>query len=202
VQTCSPRRLFGLFFRIGLFTFGGGMAMIPLIRHQLCERHGLVTDEQFLESIAVSQCAPGPIACNLGVMLGYRICGWRGAAAALFGVATPAFLVLLTIAWQYQVWREQLWAARLFAGLRPAIVVLIAHAALRFGRMALRDHWAWAVYLVSVVGLVLLRLHPLAIIGGAALLAAVQAALQPPWGYAGQDRARGGGGGGSGGSVR
>lgn len=181
----SPRRLFAQFFRIGLFTFGGGMAMIPLIRHQLVERDSLVDDGQFVEAIAVAQCAPGPIAGNLAVLLGHRIAGWRGAAAALLGVALPAFLVLVVIAWQFRAWRDQLWAAKLFAGLRPAVIVLIAFAAFRLGRMTLHDRYSWAIYLAATLGLVAFGLHPLAIILAATALSFIQPWLPPAWRYTG-----------------
>lgn len=173
MRRISLSELFLLFLRIGAFTFGGGMAMIPIIRREIVEVRALVSDEEFLECIALTQCAPGPISGNLSVLLGYRVGGWAGAAVSLAGVAVPAFFVILVIAWQYSAWRDQAWAARLFAGLRPAILVLIAHAALRFSRLSLRTTPAWVIFGLSLAGLILFRLHPVVIILGAAVFAMV-----------------------------
>ncbi len=171
MRKTSLAELFLLFLRIGAFTFGGGMAMVPVIRRELVDARGLVTDEEFLECIALTQCSPGPIAGNLSVLLGYRVAGWAGAAVSIAGVAIPAFVVILVIAWQYAAWREQAWAAKLFAGLRPAILVLIAHAAFRFSRMSLRTWPTWIIFGLSLAGLILFRLHPVVIILGAAAFA-------------------------------
>jgi len=160
VRRASPLELFRVFFRIGLFTFGGGMAMIPLIEQELCGRLCLLREDQFISSIGLAQCAPGPIAGNLAVLLGYRAGGALGAAAALAGVATPAFLVILLIASQYQSWRELAWVGRALLGLRPAVVVLIAFAALRFGRMVLRGRLSLLIYGAALTALVVLRVHP------------------------------------------
>lgn len=183
MSECRLRELFGVFFRIGLFTFGGGAAMIPLMRQELCDRRGWMGEADFLETIALAQCAPGPIAGNLAVLLGYRLRRWAGAATTLLGVALPAFLVILFIAWGYEDFREQAWAEKIFAGLRPAVLVLIGGAALRFGRLALRTTVDWAVYGVSLAGLVLFGLHPVLVIVGAALFAlggAVRAGRRGP----------------------
>lgn len=174
MKRARPRDLFQLFFRIGLFTFGGGMAMIPLIQRDLCARLCLVDDEAFIRSVALAQCAPGPIAGNLAVLLGYEVGGLAGAAAALIGVALPAFLVILLIAWQYHFWRDISWAGRIFAGLRPAVVVLVAYAALRFGRMVLRGRVPVVIYLAALLALAVFRVHPALVVGGAGLAALVR----------------------------
>jgi chromate transporter len=166
----SSRRLgqlFLVFLRIGAFTFGGGMAMIPLMHEELVVRRGLVNDDQFVEAIALAQCAPGPIAGNLAVLLGYRLAGWIGAGTMLLGVALPAFLVITVIAANYAAWRSQSWASEVFGGLRPAVVVLVASAALRIGRATLRDRVSWGIFAVAAALLIGFRLHPVVVVAAA-----------------------------------
>lgn len=167
--------LFVVFLRIGAFTFGGGMAMIPLIHEELVVRRRLLDDESFVEAIALAQCAPGPIAGNLAVLLGYRLEGAAGAAVLLLGVALPAFLVITAIAANYAAWRSQTWAVKAFAGLRPAVVVLVAAAAVRFGRATLQDRVSWVVFAAAAVLLVGFRAHPVAVVCAAAALAGIRA---------------------------
>jgi chromate transporter len=174
---CRPRELFRIFLGIGAFTFGGGMAMIPLIRRALVEERHVVSDEEFLECIALTQCAPGPITGNLAVLLGYRLAGWAGAAAAVLGGTLPAFLVILVIAWQYAGWRDQAWASQIFSGLRPAILVLIAYSAARFTRATIRTPLGGAVFVASLLALTAFGLHPVVVIVGALTVALINWAI-------------------------
>lgn len=174
-----PLDLLRLFLRIGAFTFGGGMAMIPLMRQELVAERHFLDDEAFVETLALAQCAPGPIAGNIAVLLGYRLAGWAGAALSLLGVAVPAFVVITFIAANYAAWRGQTWAAQAFAGVRPAVVVLIAFAAVRLGRAALTDRYAWAAFAAASVALLLFRVHPLAVVLAAAAASVVRLRLQP-----------------------
>lgn len=167
-------RLFLIFLRIGAFTFGGGLAMIPLIQEELVVKLRLLDDHAFVETIALAQSAPGPIAGNVAVLLGYRLNGMAGALTSLCGVAVAPVAVILLIAANYRAWRSQTWAAAAFAGLRPAIVVLVAGAALRFGRVTLRDRISWAVFATASLLLIAVNLHPVAVVAGAGLFAAVR----------------------------
>jgi chromate transporter len=174
MRRCRPAELFRLFLGIGAFTFGGGMAMIPLIRRALVEERRLVSDEEFLECIALTQCAPGPITGNLAVLLGYRLAGWAGAGAAVVGGSLPALLVIMVIAWQYTSWRNQVWANQVFSGLRPAIVVLVAYSALRMSQATIRTPLAGIIYGGSLIALVVAKLHPLVVILAAFAIAIVR----------------------------
>lgn len=148
--------------------------MIPLIREELVTRRRLVDDESFLETIALAQCAPGPIAGNLAVLLGYRLAGPLGAGLLLCAVALAPIAVISLIAANYAAWRSQTWAAAAFAGLRPAVVVLVAGAALRVGRSALRDRVSWVIFGAAAFLLTVLNVHPLAVVTGAAVLAGIR----------------------------
>ena len=86
--------LFTSFLKIGAFTFGGGFAMIPLIEREMIDRRGWIERTDFLELLTLAQSAPGPIALNTAVFVGYKIAGYRGALSAVTGVVLPSFIIL------------------------------------------------------------------------------------------------------------
>ncbi len=118
-------RLFATFFKIGLFTFGGGMAMIPLIRQEIIERQHWIEKGDFLDMLAVAQSAPGPIALNTAVFIGYKVKGFWGALAAVAGVVIPSFVVILAVAILFAEVRDNKVVDAAFKAMRPAVVALI-----------------------------------------------------------------------------
>ena len=86
-------KLFWSFLQIGLFTFGGGYAMLPLIQREIIDVNGWLTMEQFLDIVAVAEMTPGPIAINSATFVGYRVAGVLGSFAATFGVVLPSFII-------------------------------------------------------------------------------------------------------------
>ena len=90
--------LFWSFFKIGVFTFGGGYAMIPLIQREVTDRKGWIPAQEFLDLLTVAQSAPGPISLNTSVFVGYKIRGYAGAVASVLGVVVPSFAIILVIA--------------------------------------------------------------------------------------------------------
>ncbi|MDE5709379.1 MAG: chromate transporter [Alistipes sp.] len=117
--------IFGSFFKIGLFTFGGGYAMIPLIEREVIDRRGWVERREFLDLLTLAQSVPGPIAVNTAVFVGYRMRGVRGALAALWGTILPSFTIILLIALFFADIRHNPVVDAAFKGMRPAVVALI-----------------------------------------------------------------------------
>ena len=117
--------MFGSFFKIGLFTFGGGYAMVPIIQREVIDRRGWIDREEFIELLTLAQSAPGPIALNTSVFVGYKVRGYAGALAALLGVVVPAFTVILIVAIYFAQFRENIYVNAAFKGMRPAVVALI-----------------------------------------------------------------------------
>lgn len=117
--------MFGSFFKIGLFTFGGGYAMVPIIQREVIDRRGWIDREEFIELLTLAQSAPGPIALNTSVFVGYKMRGYAGALAALLGVVVPAFTVILIVAIYVAQFRENIYVNAAFKGMRPAVVALI-----------------------------------------------------------------------------
>lgn len=116
--------LFYSFFKIGLFTFGGGYAMIPLVQREVV-RKGWILEAQFLELLTLSQSAPGPLALNTAVFVGYRVKGYRGVALSVFGIILPSFVIILIIAIYLHSFRDNHVVAAVFKGIRPAVVALM-----------------------------------------------------------------------------
>ena len=127
-------KLFYSFLKIGFFTFGGGYAMIPLIQREVIDRNGWVDRDYFLELLALAQSAPGPIALNTAVFVGYKIKGYRGALAAALGTVLPSFVVILAIALFFADVRHNPVVDAAFRGMRPAVVALIAAPLLGLAR--------------------------------------------------------------------
>jgi chromate transporter len=126
--------VFWCFLRIGVSAFGGGLAALPVFAAEIADRRRWLTPAEIAEAYAISQSVPGVIFVNCAVLTGLRIAGKRGAILAAFTVALPAFFILLALAAFFNDQWENRWVAGAMAGLRPAVVAIIAGAAIRLGR--------------------------------------------------------------------
>ena len=118
-------RLFITFFKIGLFSFGGGFAMIPLIQREVIEKNGWIDEKDFLDILVLAQSTPGPIAVNTAVFVGYKTAGTMGAISATLGTVLPSFIVILLLALFFVEVRENRYVDAAFRAMRPAVVALI-----------------------------------------------------------------------------
>lgn len=123
-------QLFATFFLIGLFTFGGGAAMLSLIQTQVVGKYAWLTEAQFTDIVAISQCTPGPIGINCATYTGYEVAGLAGSAIATFALVLPSFIIFYGIIRLYNKYRSTPLFGDIMAGLRPAVAGLIAAAAL------------------------------------------------------------------------
>lgn len=161
--------LFWSFFKIGAFTFGGGWAMIPLIRKQLVSKKEWLQDSEFVDLLAVAQSAPGPIAVNTALIAGYRLRRVPGALMAALGAALPSFLVILAFATILVRYRSSAAVEAVFMGMRPAILGLLVSAIWQVGRSSVKTRTDAGLAIVAAVLLSALRLHPIVVVGGGAL---------------------------------
>ncbi|ORC38414.1 hypothetical protein B4O97_01255 [Marispirochaeta aestuarii] len=127
-------RLFVQFFRIGLFTIGGGYAMVPIIEHEISTTAKLLSKAEIDHVLLVAQSAPGPIAVNTAFLIGRHIGGWKGAVATCLGVSLPSFLIILLIAIHLSGFFELPEVMSSFRGIRGAVVALIALTGIRVAR--------------------------------------------------------------------
>ena len=169
--------LFATFFKIGGFTFGGGYAMIPLIQKEAVERKGWITDDDILEIIAIAESTPGPIAINAATFVGYRTCGFLGAACATLGVVLPSFVIILLISYvleQFQQFKPVQYA---FNGIRVGVLALLFKA---LWTMYKKSPKGWAAYVVMGGAFLLtafLKVNVLWVIVGCAVFGLVTARL-------------------------
>ena len=172
--------LFGVFFMIGAFTFGGGYAMIAMVQQQVVS-HGWMDAASVIDFVAVAESTPGPIAVNMATFVGAEMGGPVGAVCATLGVVLPSFLVILVIARCYQAFRRSKGVQAVMSGLKPAVVGLIGSAALSVALTVfapsgtfLMEPGTW-LWLAVGAGLLVLafrfrKLHPIVIICLSALI--------------------------------
>ena len=156
--------LFRTFFHIGIFTLGGGYAMIPLIEEEVVNRHKWVEKEEMLNLIAIAQSCPGVFAINISIFIGYKLRRLSGAVAAALGTALPSFLIILAIAIFFKTFQDNRVIAAMFRGIRPAVVALIAVPTFNMARSA-KIGWTncW-IPIVSALAIWLLGVSPIYII--------------------------------------
>ncbi len=121
-------QVFVSFFQIGLFSFGGGYAALPLIENQVIDVHNWISLSEFADMITISQMTPGPIALNMATFVGTRVGGLLGAVVATIGCVTPSCIIVLILAYLYYKYKNLSVIQGMLNGLRPAVVSLIASA--------------------------------------------------------------------------
>ena len=148
-------QLFWTYLKIGTFTLGGGYAMLPLIQREVVDRKGWIDEEEFLNMIALAQAAPGLIAVNSAIFIGWRVGGWRGVCGAVLGAVLPSFLIILAIAMVFQDWKELPAVEAAFKGIRPAVVALIAAPLIKMAKSA---KIGWITALIPIAAALLIWL--------------------------------------------
>lgn len=122
-------QLYLAFFKIGLFSFGGGYAMIPLIQKEVVDINNWITLKGFLDILSISQSTPGPIAINSATFVGYQVSGVVGSIVATLGVISPSFFIIWGFYTVYQRIKDGAIFNWIFSGIRPIVVALILSAA-------------------------------------------------------------------------
>lgn len=163
-------QLFTSFAKIGSFTIGGGYAMIPLIRAEVVTKHKWVSDDEFLDFLAISQSAPGILAINISIFIGEKLKGAKGSVVAALGTALPSFVMILLIAMFFQTFRENEIVNSVFAGIRPAVVALIAVPLITLSKGANLNKYTSLIPIIAVLLIVFLEISPVWIIVAGALL--------------------------------
>ena len=146
-------QLFYTYLKIGTFTLGGGYAMLPLIQREVVDVRGWIDEEEFLNMIALAQAAPGLIAVNSAIFIGWRVGGWRGVCGAVLGAVLPSFLIILAIAMVFQERKEYPAVEAAFKGIRPAVVALIAAPLFKMAKSA---KISWHTALIPITAALLI----------------------------------------------
>ena len=157
-------QLFWTYLKIGTFTIGGGYVMLSMIEREIVDRKGWIDREEFMNMIALAQAAPGLIAVNSAIFIGWRIGGWRGVIATVLGAVLPSFFIILAIAMLFQDYKNYPAIEAIFKGIRPAVVALIAAPLCKMAKSA---KITWTTALIPIAGALLIwlaRLSPIWII--------------------------------------
>lgn len=141
--------LFFTFVKIGLFTFGGGYAMISIIENECVEKRSWMTHEDMMNMTVIAESTPGPIAINCASFVGFKNAGLAGAFAATFGVVLPSFLILYFISMFFEHFLEITWIANAFNGIKIAVGVLIFNAAGNMIKKMEKNWFSLSIMLVS-----------------------------------------------------
>lgn len=161
--------LFWIFAKIGTFTLGGGYAMLPLIERELVDKGRYLDEQEFLDATAVAQAAPGILAINIAILSGYKMKGFLGSVCCALGAALPSFIIILLIALFFHNFKENPIVQRVFLGIRPAVVALIAVPVFRLAKTAgITYKTAW-LPVVSALLVWLLGVSPVYVVLAAGL---------------------------------
>ncbi len=118
-------KIFISFFKVGLFTFGGGAAMVPFFRRELIEKHQYITEDDLMNYYALGQCTPGIVAVNVATFTGYKIKGIFGACLSTFAIILPSLIIIMLIAGALQMISGNAIVSHVFAGIRIGVVALV-----------------------------------------------------------------------------
>jgi len=146
-------QLFYTYLKIGTFTLGGGYAMLPLIQREVVDRKAWIDEQEFLNMIALAQAAPGLIAVNSAIFIGWRVGGWKGVCGAVLGAVLPSFVIILAIAMVFAEWKELPAVEAVFKGVRPAVVALIAAPLYKLSKSA-KIGWITALIPIAAAALI------------------------------------------------
>lgn len=156
-------QIFITFAKIGAFTIGGGYAMLPVIQNEII-RKGWLTEEDFTDIVALAQSAPGLLAVNISIFTGYKLMGTKGSIVATLGSILPSFIIILLIAMLFSGYQDNPIVIKVFKGIRPVVVALIAVPMINMARKANRKWWAWILSAVVLALVGFLQVSPIYIL--------------------------------------
>lgn len=151
-------KLFWIFFKIGSFTFGGGLAMLPLIQKEVVNNQGWVNEDEILDIFAICQAVPGVIAINSAIFIGNEVAGIGGAIAAAMGVILPAFFSIILVLTALIGLKDNIYVEKGFAGIRAASTALILLSAIKLGKGVLKTKNGYIIGFVSLIMIVIINI--------------------------------------------
>ncbi|MBE6970829.1 MAG: chromate transporter [Ruminococcaceae bacterium] len=170
--------MFLTFAKVGVMTFGGGYAMLPILQREVVENKGWATDEELTDYFAIGQCTPGVIAVNTATFIGQKKRGVIGGIVATLGVVFPSVMIITLLAGVIDAFSHLVWVQHAFAGVRVCVCVLIFNAVVKLWKSAVKDVWALGIFLVVLAGAVLLDLSPVVFVLFAAVAGIVIKTLE------------------------
>ncbi len=164
------------FFKIGIMTFGGGYAMLPMIQREVVEKKGWATEEEILNYYAIGQCTPGVIAVNTATFIGNKQRGALGGFLATLGVVLPSLIIISVIAAVLNNFAEIAAVQHALAGIRVAVVVLVGYSVVKLAKSGVRRIFGWGLFVLTFLASAVFGVSPVL-----AVLVAAAAGLAAGW---------------------
>ena len=156
--------LFITFAKVGVMTFGGGYAMLPILEREVVKNHNWTTSEQMLDYYAIGQCTPGIIAVNVSTFIGYKTRGILGAIVATFGMVFPSLVIITALASVLKMFQDNVYVKKAFAGIRIAVCALMVTAVIGLVRKAVSNIPTAIVAVAALLLQLLLGVSPVIIV--------------------------------------
>ena len=169
--------MFLTFAKVGVMTFGGGYAMLPILQREMVENKGWATEEELVDYFAIGQCTPGVIAVNTATFIGQKLKGTWGAIFATLGVVFPSLIIISLLAGVIEAFSHLTWVQNAFGGIRVCVCVLIANAVVKLYKKAVVDVPTFIIFLIVAAGSVFLSLSPVIFVLLAAIAGIILKAL-------------------------
>jgi len=170
--------LFLTFAKIGVMTFGGGMAMLPILQREVVEKRRWATEEELSDYFAIGQCTPGIIAVNTATFVGQKQSGILGGILATIGVVFPSLVIITVLAGVISAFSHLAWVQQAFAGIRICVCVLIFNTVLKLIRKAVVDYKTFLIFLATALLSIFTDLSPVIFVLGAALCGIILKTLE------------------------
>ncbi len=166
------------FFKMGAVTFGGGYAMLPILRREVVEKSGWMTEEEILDFYALSQGLPGIIAINVSTFIGYHHRKTAGAVSAALGVVSPSILIITAIAMFLSGFKDNLYVQHALTAISVCVVALILDAVIGMWKKGVKDIWGLLIFLASFLLSLFTGISPVLLVVGAAIAGLVIRAVK------------------------
>ncbi len=165
--------LFWTFAKVGVMTFGGGYAMLPLLQREVVDAKGWATEEELMDYFAIGQCTPGIIAVNTATFIGQKQKGIAGGIVTTLGVVFPSLVIISLLAGVIEAFSHIVWVQHAFGGVRVCVCVLILNAVVKLYKKAVVDKATFAIFLIVLLGSYFTPLSPVIFVLAAAGLGIV-----------------------------
>lgn len=170
--------LFTVLFKVGLFTFGGGIAMLPILETELVEKRGWATSEELLDWFAIGQSTPGIIAVNVATFTGHKRAGIIGACVATFGMVCPSLIIITIIALFIGNFADIVLVQKALTGINVAVAAILTSAVIKFAKKSVKSLFGFVLLVLSFILIFVFNVSTVFIIFGSALLGVVLAAFR------------------------
>lgn len=153
-------KLFCTFFKIGICTFGGGYAMLPMLEREIVEKNNWATNDEILNYYAIGQCTPGIIAVNVATFIGYKLSGVLGALFSTLGLITPSLIIITIIASILDNIAQTSMVTHIFNGIQLVVIALVLNAIIKIWKGSIKDITSFIIFLIIIVLSLVFNLSP------------------------------------------